>query len=165
MIELWKRSTLSQFEAALRMFDDCVRKCPEAHWDALVAKYPFWQVAYHTLCFVDLYLTKNNDSFAFRDLHPARELELTAEYPSRRFEKSEIERYVTICREKAAVEIGAETELTLAGTSGFDWLKFPRAEMHLYNMRHIMHHTGQLGACLRRLNAGIDPHWVGSGWR
>ena len=165
MLELWKQSTLKQFEAALCMFNDCVRKCPDAHWDAPVAKYPFWQVAYHTLCFVDLYLTKDNDSFAFRDLHPAREKELLDEYPSRRFERQEIERYIQICRDKAAESINAETELTLAGRSGFDWCRFSRAEMHLYNLRHLMHHTGQMGACLRRIDPSLDPMWMGSGWK
>ena len=165
MLELWKDSTLKQFEAALCMFNDCVRKCPDAHWDKLVAKYPFWQVAYHTLCFVDLYLTKDVASFTYRDLHPAGQREFDDEYPSRRFERAEIERYVHICREKAANCIGCETEQTLAGPSGFPWLKFPRAQVHVYNTRHIMHHTGQLGACLRRIDPALDPMWVGSGWK
>ena len=28
--------------------------------------------------------------------------------------------------------------------SGFHWLPFTRGEAHLYNLRHIQHHAGQL---------------------
>jgi len=28
--------------------------------------------------------------------------------------------------------------------SGFDWLPINKTELHLYNIRHIQHHTGQL---------------------
>ena len=59
-----------QFDAALCMLNDCVEKCPPALWDARVAKYPFWQVAYHALCFVDLYLSPGEAAFAPRDEFP-----------------------------------------------------------------------------------------------
>ena len=32
-------------------------------WDAPIAKYPFWMVAYHTLCYVDCYLSPDNAAF------------------------------------------------------------------------------------------------------
>jgi uncharacterized damage-inducible protein DinB len=34
--------------------------------------------------------------------------------------------------------------------SGFDWLPTNRMELHLYNIRHIQHHTGQLVERLRQ---------------
>ena len=165
MIDLVKRTLAHQFEASLCMMNDCLVKCPAAHWDGKVAKYPFWQVAYHALCFVDLYLTVKHEAFVFRDLHPQGWKEFDDEYPSRRFEPDEITRYLTICRTKAADTIAAETAESLAGPSGFAWLKFSRAELHVYNIRHLQHHTGQLAAYLRRVDATIDPRWVGSGWK
>src|SRR5688500_6839551 len=165
MIELVKQSLGGQFEASLCMMHHCLEKCPPEHWDAKVAKYPFWQVAYHTLCFVDLYLTESHAGFAFRDLHPAGWKEFDDELPSRRFDQHEIARYLTICREKAAHTIAGETTESLAGPSGFDWLKFSRLEKHVSNIRHVQHHTGQMSAVLRRINPGIDPRWVGTGWQ
>ena len=41
----------------------------------------------------------------------------------------------------------------LAGPSGFHWLKFSRLELHVYNIRHLQHHVGQLNAALRRHQA------------
>ncbi|MEZ6234119.1 MAG: DinB family protein [Phycisphaerales bacterium] len=159
----------SQFEAALAMLEVCIDKCPDDRWDAqppeAVAKYPFWQVAYHTLCFVDCYLSRGQDAFEYRTgaggLHPAGERELREEYPSRRFERDELTRYIAICRDKLSDAMAAETPESLAAPSGFSWLPFSRLELHLYNLRHLAHHTGQLTAYLRRF--GVETKWVRDG--
>src|SRR5437773_2146517 len=65
------------------------------------------------------------------------------------------------CRAKAAEVVGAETRETLEGPSGHGRLKFSRLELHLYNVRHIQHHTGQLTAFLRRV--GVKTGWVKTG--
>jgi len=49
MIELFKKSLVGQFHAALSMFNDCVSRCPAEQWENNVGNYPFWNVAYHTL--------------------------------------------------------------------------------------------------------------------
>jgi hypothetical protein len=172
MTDRLKPILLSQFEAALCMLDDCIRKCPPGHWDGpapthTIAKYPFWLVAYHTLCFVDCYLAPSNEAWQpHPDLHPAGRAELEEEYPSRVFSQDELIRYADICRGKLRAVLGegpaAETAETLTHPSGFSWLPFSRAELHLYNIRHIQHHTGQLGAYLRRL--GVELRWVKTGW-
>lgn len=154
----------SQFLASLAMLHDCIRRCPEANWADAVGRYPFWQVAYHTLCFVDLYLEPDETKFQPRpDLHPAGWQEYDGELPSRRFEKDEMLRYVGICREKAVRVFAAETPESLAGPSGHARRTFSRAELHLYNLRHIQHHAGQLSALLRRI--GQEPVWISAGWR
>lgn len=160
----------SQLEAGLCMLNECIRNCPAPQWDENVGKYPFWHVAYHTLCFVDVYLTRCDAEWQPRHdvggpggLHPKGREELEEEYPSRRFEPSEMLTYVEICREKIHTALAAETPASLAGESGFPWLPFTRAELHLYNLRHLQHHAGQLSALLRR--AGVDTGWVKAGWR
>lgn len=166
----------SQLQAALSMLTECIRLCPAEHWDDPVAKYPVWQVAYHTLCFVDAYLSPSPEAFerlieerraAGTDFHPTGVAELSEEYPSRRFEQGELLAYAQVCHEKIDRVLGegpdAESPETLAGPSGFPRLKFSRAELHIYNARHINHHAGQLSALLRRL--GLEPRWVGAGWR
>jgi hypothetical protein len=158
-----------QFEASLAMLKGCIERCPDDQWDATIAKYPFWQVAYHTLCYVDLYLESSNDAWQPRTeadgggLHPLGVKELENEYPSRRFERDELLGYVAICRQKARDVLLAETDASLAGPSGFDWLKFPRLEAHLYNLRHVMHHVGALSAFMHRIDVGTP--WVKSGWK
>lgn len=164
MDSLFKNATMGQFSAALAMLGETIEKCPDASWEAPVGKYPFWMVAYHTLCYADVYLSKDDASWAPQTgpggVHPAGRGELEEEYPSRKFERAELLEYLEFCRRKLAEEMAAETEATLAGPSGFPRLKFSRAELHLYNLRHIQHHTGQLSALLRR--CGVDTGWVKS---
>lgn len=162
----------AQFEAALCMLRDCIERCPPEHWDGLIAKYPFWQVAYHTLCFVDFYLAPGDEAWEPRTgeggFHPKGRADLDDEYPSRRFTRAELLAYLALCRAKLHEVLGeapsaGRARESLEAPSGFPRLPFSRAELHLYNMRHIQHHTGQLGAYLRR--AGVDTDWVKAGWR
>ncbi|MFG0329168.1 MAG: DinB family protein [Phycisphaerales bacterium] len=151
-----------QFEAALKMFELCVRACPSAQWDEPIAKYPFWQVAYHTISFADLYLSPDEEAFELRDdLHPAGWDEFNLEYPSRRFDQDEILGYIGLVRDTLRERIESETAESLEGGSGQSHLPFRRIELYLYTFRHIQHHTGQLSALLRR--AGVETGWVKSG--
>jgi hypothetical protein len=175
---------LSQFEASLAMLRECLVKCPPDQWNSPVGKYPFWQVAYHVLCFVDCYLSPSNDDWHPRagdprggTFHPAGRAELDEEYPSRRFSQQELIAYCDLCHEKARVVLAGdlapphlappdatpETDESLAMPSGFAHLPFTRAELHLYNVRHAQHHTGQLTAFLRRVS--VDTGWVKKGWK
>ncbi len=164
MVELVRKFLAGQFEASLCMMHDCVRKCPPEHWEGAIAKYPFWQVAYHALCFADLYLSPDEASFQLRDdLHPRGWSELNDEYPSRRFDQPEITGYVDICRRKATETLATETAESLGRAAGFPWLPFSRGELHVYNLRHVQHHVGQLSAFLRRV--GQEPQWTKTGWR
>jgi hypothetical protein len=58
----------------------------------------------------------------------------------------------------------SETEESLREIVEFDWLSLERAELHVYNIRHIQHHAAQLSLRLR-LDTGDGIPWVGSGWR
>ncbi len=161
----------SQLLASLAMMNDCVQKCPADLWnnsEKVIAKYPFWLVAYHTLCFVDLYLSPGEAVYQPRpDLHPRGWQEFDDEYPSRTFTQPELLAYIQICREKIATVLGdgpdSETETSLLGPSGFSRLAFTRIELHLYNLRHLQHHTGQLTAFLRRFS--VETSWVKAGWK
>jgi hypothetical protein len=165
MIEHVRKILAAQFEAALAMLNDCVQKCPPEQWDGLVAKYPFWQVAYHTLCFVDLYLSPSEKAFEMREIHPQGWREFNDEFPSRRFDKAELTAYLAICRTKAVETLVQMTEESFQADSGFGRLHISRGELHIYNLRHLQHHTGQLSAFLRRNDQAADPTWVGSGWK
>jgi len=167
MIDYLRKILTGQFEASLCMMNECLETCTQEHWDGKIAKYPFWHLVYHTLCFVDLYLSPSEQSFTFRDLHPQGWKEF--DYPSRRFDKKELTEYLVICRRKAVETLASETPESLERESGFHWLPFTRGELHVYNLRHVQHHTGQLSAYLRRVDAALqDPkamRWVRSGWR
>lgn len=157
-LQLYRQIVQGQFDAALAMTDDCLRRCPTKHWDGIIGKYPFWHVAYHALCYVDLYAAKSNELWKPHTFHPKGMLELSNEYPSRRFEKPELRSYVEYCRNVVTQSLSAETEKSLVGPSGFSWVKLPRAELPIYSLRHLQHHAGQLGAFLRLQKVGT--RWV-----
>ena len=72
--------------------------------------------------------------------------------------------YLQHCRTKAAAVIAAETAESLRGPSGFERRTFCRAELYVYNIRHVQHHSAQWSLRLR-VEAQEAIPWVGSGWR
>jgi hypothetical protein len=168
MIDYVRQVLTSQYEASLAMLNQCIGACPPEHWEDKIAQSTFRWVAYHTLFFTDLYLSPNEHAFQLRDLHHrgGDEREPIA-CPG--LSKDDTLAYVPICREKMRATVAAETAESLAGPSGFSWYKINRGEMHLVNIRHIQHHTGQLSAFLRRVDERFQGEktlrWIGSGWR
>ena len=168
MIDYVKQILVGQFEASLAMLNNCVKACPEEHWEGKIANGTFRWVAYHTLFFTDLYLSPSEGAFEIRDLHHrgGDEREPVA---AAGLSKDDTLAYVEICRQKILDAIAAETAESLAGPSGFSWRTFSRGELHIYNLRHVQHHTGQLSAYLRRVDPAYSGRsalpWIGTGWR
>lgn len=178
MTEYFKMILTGQFEASLAMLNQCVRLCPPEHWEGMIANGTFRMIAYHTLFFADLYLSPREDAFELRDLHqrggaaPA-EWERKPEdrvdgAPRIGLPKDDTLGYVDICRAKMLEVVASETPASLEGPSGFSWLPISRGELHLYNIRHVQHHTGQMSAYLRRVDRALKDapalRWVGTGW-
>jgi hypothetical protein len=165
MIAYVKTILTGQFEAALCMLNEGVRKCPQEHWERKIANHTFRQIAYHTLFFVDLYLSPNEEGFKLRDFHHRGGDERSSKAPSIGLAKDETLSYLAICRKKAVETLASETPGSLERESGFSWPPFSRGELHLYNIRHVQHHTGQLSAYLRRIIEDGERWWVKTGWR
>jgi hypothetical protein len=167
MIEIYKQSTLGQFEAALAMLKQCIQRCPDDLWESNIAQLTVRQVAYHTLFFVDLYLAVDEDTFPLRELHLLGGDERKPGYCAA-LDKEGTLAYLAVCLEKVRTTLASESEETLRGPSGFSWCKFSRAELHLYNLRHVQHHAGQLSSHLRRLlpdcRNRYELRWVSTGW-
>ena len=172
MIELLKQALVGQFDAALSMMHDSVKRCPADQWEQSVGNFPFWHVAYHLLFYVDLYLSRDEHSFRPQGLHrenyqffgqlpwPPHE-EVKADVP---LEKTAILEYIQHCREKAVKSIESETAESLQGPSGFSWYPISRVEFHINNIRHVQHHAAQMSLALRR-SVGLNVGWVGTGFR
>jgi len=78
-------------------------------------------------------------------------------------DRTQIEEYLNFCRFKAMLAVKAETEESLAAPSKVKRRNCSRAEVHVYNIRHIQHHAAQLILRLR-LDTNINIPWIGSGW-
>jgi hypothetical protein len=159
MLTLIQSTLAAQYGASLRMLQTCIdRADPADVWLAPVGRVPFWHVAYHTLFYTDFYLSPDEQSFRPQPFHRenynflgpqawAPHLKVVTDQP---YDKQTLLAYLDDCRAKAKRTLDRETEATLAGPSGFHWVQLPRLELHLYNLRHVQHHAGQLGAALRR---------------
>ena len=169
MLDTLKQLIAQQFEAALCTLSACIDRCPETVWNARVGNLAFCQVAFHTLFYADYYLGRDEASFRqpfhrdnpqfFRDYE-----ELEDRVQVQLYDKPSVQKYVQHVRTKAAQAIAAETAETLGAWSGFERRTFSRAELYVYNMRHLQHHAAQLSLRLR-LDAKLEIPWFGSGWR
>jgi hypothetical protein len=168
MIDYVKQILIGQFEASLAMLNQCLEACPPEHWEGQIANGTFRWVAYHTLFFADLYLSPSHEAFKLRELNE-RGGDERQPVAGVGLDKEDALSYAQICRQKMRDTIAAETPDSLAGSSGFDGYKISRGELHLVNIRHIQHHTGQLSAYLRRVDERSKDRealrWIGSGWR
>ena len=53
----------SQYLAGLAMLGDVIENCPDAFWNAAKDRNKTWQVAFHSLFFVHLYLQPKHAEF------------------------------------------------------------------------------------------------------
>lgn len=169
MHDTFRRLIANQYDACLCTLTQCSENCPDSHWDALIARHPFCQVLFHTLFFADYYLGNDADSFGQQAFH-RENTELFSNYeqlqdrePTSVYSREQIDMYGRFCRDKATATMDAETEQTLCAETGFARRNFSRAELHVYNIRHIQHHAAQLILRLR-IDTTVDIPWIGSGW-
>ncbi len=160
---------LNQYEAAFRTLGLCVDRCPEPAWNEPVANLAFCQVAFHTLFFADYYLGENEDALRQQAFHRENQRvfrdyeELQPRQQELLYERPDVNAYLAHCRGKASRVMTAATLESLEAPCGFQRRAYSRAELHVYNIRHIQHHAAQLSLRLR-LDFGEDIPWVKSGW-
>ena len=172
MTNALKTLLANQFEAALCTLDRCIARCPDAAWNGPVANLRFCQAAFHTLFYADYYLGIDDDKDAFRaqPFHRAHAAffrdyeEFEDRAPALLYDRPTMREYAAHCRARAGRAIREETTESLAAPCAFARRAFSRAEVYVYNTRHVQHHAAQLSLRLR-LDHGIDVPWVGSGWR
>jgi len=172
MFDILKELLTHQYEAALSMLNLAVARCPDASWNEPVAKWKFCQAAFHTAFFSDVYLQPSDDVEAFKrqpfhvehkgDFRDYEELEDRPQVLL--YAKPFVLSYLQHVRRKALETIARESGDVLAGPSGFQRRKCSRAELHVYNIRHIQHHAAQLSLRLR-LDSEVDVPWVGHAWK
>jgi len=169
MLATFKELIANQFEAAFCTLGVCIDRCPDSAWDAQVVNLKFCQVAFHTLFFADYYLEANAESQQTQRFHldnPDFFRDYEELLPKRQellYDKPSINKYLKHCRHKAATAIADETDEILRNPCGFKPKTFSRAELHVYNIRHIQHHAAQLSLRLR-IDSSVDVPWIGSGW-
>ena len=111
---LWR-----QYAAALDSLRDALRSCPDALWtqrlwedepDQWVAQGfgAFWYVGYHTLFWLDLYLTGAEEGFAPPAPFDLVEMQANETLP-RVYTREELLVYLEVCRERYQTALAALT--------------------------------------------------------
>jgi hypothetical protein len=171
MLDTLKELLAHQYEAALCMLNLAIERCPDPIWNERLAAWRFCQAAFHAVFFADVYLQPSDDVEAFKNQpfhveHPDdfRDYEERADHPpTHLYEKALVLSYLQYARRKAMDTLAYESAEVLAGPSGFRRRNCSRAELHVYNIRHIQHHAAQLSLRLR-LDVDVDVPWVGHAW-
>src|SRR5690349_3626470 len=154
MLASFSESIWKHFGAAIDMFENAIRMCPEEQWD----KPQFWYKAFHAAFWLDYYMTINPDGFTPMPPFTTSEFDPAGKMPERKYTKDEILSYVHASRKKLhdiMKNMNEETALKR-------WINPDRNvtyfEMLLHNMRHLQHHTAQLNLGLRQ-SINNAPAW------
>jgi DinB superfamily len=149
-----------QFGAAIDMLENAIEACPDDVWSDGASLNEFWYMSFHTLFWLDLYLSDSLIGFAPPAPFTLDELNPAGILPERVYSKLELLGYLTHCREKCRAKIeNLTTEKTHALFEGFGWKDRTVLELLFDNMRHVQHHAAQLNLMLRQ-KTDAAPNWV-----
>jgi len=149
------------------MLENALLACPDELWRSRLWRdgsqesefSEFWYVVYHTLFWLDLYLSGSIEHFSppapftLEELHPAGLL------PERPYAKHELKAYLEHGRQKCRATTEALTDEKARQRCSFPWGDVSFAELLLYNMRHVQEHASQLSLILGQ-TTNSAPGWV-----
>ena len=161
---LWR-----QFGAAIDTLGDALRDCPDELWESrlwedqpdqwVAAGFSaFWYLGYHTLFWLDLYLTGAEEGFAPPAPFDLVEMEAGEVLP-RTYSRAELLGYLATCRRNCQETIREMSTEQAYRLCRFPWGELPFAELQLYSLRHVQEHAAQLHLFLGQ-QAGNDARWV-----
>jgi hypothetical protein len=142
------------------MLERAIAACPESRWGGPDDWQAFWYLASHTLWWTDYYLA--GDPAGFRPPPPfgMEEADPEGKLPPRVYSPAELLAYLGYVRGRLAVALEALTDARAGAPCGYPRKDFSVLELHVYNLRHVQHHVGQLQLLLRQ--GGVEPpRWVG----
>lgn len=168
MVDTVKNMIKSQMTACLDTLRYCIENCPDADWQKAHKDAPFSQVVFHALFYADFYLGRDSVPFKEQPFHLTHRHifedyeEMEDRIPVKLYEKAFCLDYLAHCATKLKAKVDAETEDSLMGASGIDFRKCSRAELHVYNIRHIQHHAAQLGFRIQMITGKETPWFSGA---
>ncbi|MBX2999861.1 MAG: DinB family protein [Caldilineaceae bacterium] len=161
---LWR-----QFGAAIDTLEEALRNCPDELWETRLWKdqpdqwvaagfSTFWYLGYHTLFWLDLYLTGAEEGFAPPASFDLVEMEEGETLP-RTYTRPELLGYLDICRRRCQETIRTLSMEDAYRLCSFPWGEVPFAELQLYNLRHVQEHGAQLNMFLGQ-QTGKSAAWI-----
>lgn len=168
MNEPYKSGLWQQFGAAIDMLDNSVSACPDELWDKPLWLTPgepegyseFWYLTYHTLFWLDFYLSGAAADFAPPAPFTLGEFDPAGVLPDRIYSKAELQSYLQTCRRKCRNVIDTLTDTDADRICRFGKREMSFFEWLLYNMRHVQEHAAQLNLFLGQQGIPVVS-WVG----
>lgn len=141
-----------QYGAAMTMLENTIVNCDEELWKDIERDTVISQVVYHTLYFIDIYLSKDREEWETYTgkLGEDGDADTYIHKPEKYFTKQELLNYTHEIRVKANERFKNLSIEELNSKSLFNWHGTSILSSLLYNLRHIMLHVGALHV---RLNA------------
>ncbi|HLJ34026.1 MAG TPA: DinB family protein [Ktedonobacteraceae bacterium] len=155
-----------QFGATIDMLENALEACPAALWKErlwrnspdhpLPPEFPpgfaeFWYIAYHTLFWLDFYLSGcREEDFSPPAPFTRAEFDATG-LPERPYTKEELHAYLATTRRKCHDTISALTDERAHQPVEYPWAQGQTVsflELQFYNMRHVQEHAAQLSLFL-----------------
>ena len=159
----------SQLLAGLYMLKDCIDRCPEKKWHARHKDHPFSLVVFHALFDCDYHLCDDAAEFKEQPFHRNNRAgfgdyeELDDRMPQQLQERDFINRYHAHCREKVVSAIETKTDADLIIPNADVRRNMTRLERYVNLIRHLQHHTAQLGLRLQ-FDTGEEMDWIARGY-
>ena len=158
----FSESIWNQFGAAIDTLSNAIHLCPDHLWTVQMWKDPederygqFWFIAYHTLFWLDLFLTGTKEGFK-----PPPPF-IRGALPDQPYTKEQIIAYLSVCRDKCQSTIEGLTDERAQQRCIFEWMEPSFLELQLYSMRHVQEHAAQLSLVLGQHDvSGFD--WIAS---
>src|SRR5687767_6613522 len=97
MDALLKETLWKQFGAANDMLGNAMHACPDKYW---ADSSQFWYISYHTLFYLDYYLSEDPSSFTPPAPFTLSEFDPSGPMPERVYNKEELLSYLQFCRGK-----------------------------------------------------------------
>lgn len=175
----WSTALWQQFGAAIEMLENALAACPASLWRERLWRDPpdhpqppfgeFWYIAYHTLYWLDLYLSSIAESpsaVAPPAPFPAPALDAEDEPPERPYTKDDLFAYLAYTKQKCHRTIASLTGERARSPYEFPWEQgqgrpISSLELLLYTMRHVQEHAAQLSLFLGQHGIpDADLDWV-----
>jgi uncharacterized damage-inducible protein DinB len=174
MDRLWRTVLWKQFGAAIDMLDGALAACPDSLWQERLWSGPlppdlpppfaeFWYVAFHTLVWLDLYLSGlPEEEFAPPAPFAQGVLDSIEATPDQPYTREELRAYLASLRQKCRGAIETLTDEQARRPVAYPWSEgrsISLLELHLYNMRHVQGHAAQLSLLLGQHGAHAEDDW------
>jgi DinB family protein len=176
MDDVWRSALWRQFGAAIDTLDNAVAACPDSLWTERVWLSPpppwfppqfaeFWYVTFHTLVWLDLYLSGvPEEDFAPPAPFAQGELDSVEALPERPYAKEELRTYLAALRQKCHTTLIALTDEQACRPVEYPWTQGQPVsflELLFYNMRHVQEHAAHLSLFLgQHAVPDADLDWV-----